>query len=386
MSEAVMRLFKQAENLQAYAKVGFYGQQGSGKTTTAMKIAEGLSTLGGKARPIAFVDTETGSDFFVGRMKEAGIPFFQLKTRAFRSLAEAIAEAETAEAVLVIDSVSHFWDELKDAYEKRLHRSRLQFQDWAAIKDEWRNGYATPFVNSKCHILVCGRVQDVFEDFVDDEGSRDIVRVGTRMRAEKEFGYEPSLVLEMQSLTTSQDELQKAASKKERQGIKVSSKRLIRATVIKDRADLMNGQVFDFPDFDDFLPHFQTLNLGGKHLGVDERNSEALFGDGGKGYAAKARRKEIALDELTEEFKRAFPGMDSESKTLKSDVANAIFGTRSWEAVKDKQLEEIRFGLTVFRKALPEIENGDSPDVDDIVSRAKDAARAEEEQLEAVVS
>lgn len=388
MSEkaAVMKLFQQAANLQAFAKVGLYGPQGSGKTTTAMKIAIGLATLGAEKRPIAFIDTETGSDFFVARMKELEIPFYQLKTRAFRQLRPAIQEAEAAGAITVIDSVSHFWDELKTAFEKRLERTRLQFQDWAEIKDEWREGYATPFVNSRCHILVCGRVQDIFEDFVDDDGRKDIVRVGTRMRAEKEFGYEPSLVLEMESLPASLDQLRAAASKKERAGIKVKSERLIRATVIKDRADLMNGKTFDFPDFDDFLPHFQTLNLGGEHLGVDGKNSEALFGARGQSGAGRARRKEIALDELTEDFKRAFPGRDAETTTLKSDVAKAIFDTRSWEAVKEKSLEEIRFGLAVFRKALPEIEKAVEPDVVDIVARAKDAAKAEEEQLEAVVS
>ena len=266
--KTAMGLFQKAENLQAFAKVGLYGQQGSGKTTTAMKIAVGLSKLAGGA-PIAFVDTETGSDFFVERMKAEGIEFFQLKTRAFRQLAPAIAEAEKAGAILVIDSVTHFWDELKKAYQTQLHRKKLQFQDWDIVKGEWREEYATPFVNSACHILVCGRVQDVYEDFLDEDGKRDITRVGTKMRAEKEFGYEPSLVLEMEALTATMDQLRAAKSKRERAGIVVKSDILIRATVIKDRADLLNGQAFDFPAFDDFAPHFEALSVGGAHLGVD---------------------------------------------------------------------------------------------------------------------
>ena len=146
-----LKLFREAENLQAFAKVGFYGPQGSGKTTTAMAIAVGLSGLSDGA-PIAFVDTETGSDFFVDRMKEAGIKFYQLKTRAFRQLQPAIQEAEKAGAILIIDSVSHFWDELLGSYKKKLNRKKLQFQDWGVIKPEWKERYAEPFINSKCHI------------------------------------------------------------------------------------------------------------------------------------------------------------------------------------------------------------------------------------------
>ena len=127
MNDAVRTIFQKAANLQAFAKVGFYGPQGSGKTTTAMKIAEGLAQIGETTKPIYFIDTETGSDFFVERMEAAGIPFFQVKTRAFRVLKGAIDEIEAAGGIGVIDSVSHFWDEIKDAFAKKLKRKRLQF-------------------------------------------------------------------------------------------------------------------------------------------------------------------------------------------------------------------------------------------------------------------
>lgn len=382
-----MSLFKTASNQLAFGKVGLYGPQGSGKTTTAMLIAVGLAKLEEKPRPIFFMDTETGSDFFIERMEKEGIEFQQLKSRAFRDLAPCIKEAQEAGAVLIIDSVSHYWDEIKEAYAKKLKRKKLQFQDWAIVKQEWRNGYATPFVTAKAHIIVCGRIQDIFEDFFEESSNgkleRDIVRVGSRMRAEKEFGYEPSLVLEMESLTTSQDKLQAAKSKKERHGIQLSSELLIRATVIKDRADVLNGKTINFPTFEDFLPHFNALNLGGEHMAVDtERTSEALFSSGSETYARIEKKKEIALEEFKEELVRDFPGTDKASKAIKSDVFQSIFGTRAWVAITERKLDEIDHGLKVLRKALPEIvAAGEEPDVAGLIDVARQQVDETEEEI-----
>lgn len=369
------KVFQQAENLLAFGKVGLYGAQGSGKTHTAMKVAVGLARLSTPAAPIAFVDTETGSDFFVDRMKAEGIQFYQLKTRAFRQLQPAIEEAEATGAVLVIDSVSHFWDEIRAAYAEKMKRSKLQFEDWAIIKDEWRKGYATPFINAKCHIIVCGRSQDTYEDFFDDQGRREIAKTGTRMRAEREFGYEPSLVLEMEALSGTLDALRAAKDKRERAGVRINSERIIRATVLKDRSDVLNGQVFDFPDYETFQPHFAALNLGGKHLGVDTKTSAALFGSESEAFQRTNKLRTIALEEIQGEIAAAFPGMDKESKQIKTDLVHAVFGTRSWTAVEEKKLDELERGLAVIRAVLPKLAE-DAHDVYAAVEAAKAAIPA----------
>jgi len=354
MNQGVASIFKEASNRLAYAKTGLYGPQGSGKTTTAMLAAVGLAKLTKEAKPIYFVDTETGSDFFVERMKKEGIPFYQVKTRAFRDLHPAIIEAEKAEAILVIDSVSHFWDELLMAYDKKLHRhGRFQFQDWAVIKGEWRTEYTTPFVAAACHIFVCGRQQAVYEEFFDDQGKKDIMVTGDRMRAEKEFGYEPHLVLKMESVTGTAEQLHTAKSRRERQGVALKSERLIKATVIKDRADMINGQTFTFPTFEDLWPHYQTLNLGGEHLAVNtDRNSEILFSNNSETMMHIRKDCTIALEEIKGELTASFPGMDKESKLIKTDLTCEVFHTRSWTAVEEMPLDELQEGLAVIREAV----------------------------------
>lgn len=395
MNKAVKTLFKEASNRLAYAKTGLYGPQGSGKTTTAMLVAIGLARLTDETKPIFFVDTETGSDFFVERMKEERIPFYQMKTRAFKDLSPAIAEAEKAGAILVIDSVSHFWDELLAAYDKKLHRhGRFQFQDWAAIKGEWRTDYTTPFVAAACHIFVCGRQQAVYEEFFDDQGKKDIMVTGDRMRAEKEFGYEPHLVLKMESLTGTSEQLHTAKSRQERKGVVLKSERLIKATVIKDRADMINGQVFTFPTFEDLWPHYQTLNLGGEHLAVDtSRNSEALFNNNSEVMMRIRKQCTIALEEIKGELTAAFPGMDKESKTVKTDLVNAVFNTRSWTAVEEMKLDELQEGLAVIREAVHVVafilEKKEALDLQKIVTNTRAAIEAtrggSEEDLEDAV-
>ena len=69
-----MKLLKKPQNRQAFAKVGIYGDAGSGKTTTASKIAIGLAGLSSKR--VAFFDTEGGSDYLIKVFEAANIELF----------------------------------------------------------------------------------------------------------------------------------------------------------------------------------------------------------------------------------------------------------------------------------------------------------------------
>jgi len=68
------------------------------------------------------------------------------------------SKAATAEAadILIIDSVSHFWTELMESYQREKKRKFIQFEDWNYLKREWRK-FSDSFVSSKLHIVLCGR-------------------------------------------------------------------------------------------------------------------------------------------------------------------------------------------------------------------------------------
>src|SRR5258706_5031759 len=115
-------LFAKAENTSSFLKMGIMGFAGSGKTYTATSIAIGLHKLAGVRKPIFFLDTETGSDWVKPRVEAASVELFTAKTRAFRDLLEAVPDAEASASLLLVDSLTHFWVELTDAYMKKKNR------------------------------------------------------------------------------------------------------------------------------------------------------------------------------------------------------------------------------------------------------------------------
>lgn len=377
-----MGLLKKAENKQAFGKVGIFGFQGTGKTHTAMLIAFGLlKRIGGKA--VAFFDTETGSDWWVDRVPK-GVDFYVLKSRAFSDLCDYAMECEKEKIpILVADSASHVWRDLMASYLNRINKDRAQkgwskknkieFQDWQVLKGEDGWGKWTDiFINSKLHIIVCGRAGNVYEYDFNEDGSKDLIVTGTKFKAEAEFGYEPSLVIEMKRLSPVKQELERIGEIKDlkkrrdaKQQISVpgGSKFIHRATVLKDRADCLNGHDIDNPTFDSFLPHFEKLNIGGVHLGVDTtRNSEGLFEPEGDGnWKRMQTRKNIAIEKIQGALTELWPGTGKEEKAMKGYMIRTVFETRSWTEVENRplhELEEKALLLGAFAELYPQMVSG----------------------------
>ena len=58
-----MNTFQKPQSLKAALKMALYGPAGSGKSFTALLLAEGLARVA-KDKCIAFVDTEQGTAFY----------------------------------------------------------------------------------------------------------------------------------------------------------------------------------------------------------------------------------------------------------------------------------------------------------------------------------
>jgi hypothetical protein len=65
-----MTLLTPAKKETAFAKVGLLGFAGSGKTLTASRIAIGLAKMMDSKKPVAFMDTEVGSDYVIDLFKK----------------------------------------------------------------------------------------------------------------------------------------------------------------------------------------------------------------------------------------------------------------------------------------------------------------------------
>jgi hypothetical protein len=343
-----MSILSAAKPEAAYLKLGLYGEAGSGKTFTASKVAIGLRQYIKSDKPIAFADTETGSDYVRHLFEDAGIKLMSAKTRAFSDLLGITDEAEKECAVLIVDSISHYWTELQDAWMKKNNLTRINWMKHSApIKAIWRD-FTERYVNSKLHIIICGRSSPIYEDVIDPEdGSKESRKTGTKMKTENEMGYEPSLLAEMTPVQLIPS---------------FGGKLVRRAFVKKDRFDILDGKLFDNPTFESFLPHIEKLNLGGDHKALETgRDSLGLIRDENSGEK-RALNKEILCEKITNEIKKLYPGQSEKDKAARIALLEGTFGTNSWTEISTLfRNDRLEAGLDSLRAKVAEVE-GPAPE------------------------
>lgn len=343
-----MRLLKKPTNRQAFAKIGIYGDAGSGKTTTASKIGIGLSKYGGKK--VAFFDTEGGSDYLIKQFESAGVELFVSDiSRDFKYLMAFLNEciAEKID-VVIIDSITHIWKQLQKDYLDELNernvkngrkkRFALEFQDWRFIKDRWQE-FTDKYLTAPIHCIICGRMAQIYDYQENDStGKKELVTNGTKMSTEKELGYEPSLLLEMM-----------------KEFDKETNKLINKCVVEKDRTDTLNGKIFYMPTFETFKPHFDFLNIGGEHLEIKGKNGQVFSDDiGDDGFGAEKRKREIYAEEIMGQLLKYYPSQTAEDKKAKADWLELIFETRSWTAVESMPSDKLKIKLESLKIALGE--------------------------------
>lgn len=324
-----MSLFKPAENTMAYFKAGLMGEAGSGKTHTATLIAIGLIQhlkklgIAGADRPAMLLDTENGSSWIKPMFDDAGVPLMVARTRAFKDLVPALNEAERGASILLVDSVTHFWEELQTSYLARQSErkgrkiNRLEFQDWNYIKGEWRK-FSNAFVTSNLHCILCGRLGWEYET-VEEDGKKQIEKSGAKMQAEKGLGYEPNILIWME------------------RNMDLHTKIVARtATVLKDRSRRLDGKQFPNPTFATFLPHIEFMALGGRHEAADvTRTSEDTMPDDDAPMSdIKSIRRAIVVEEVQALMVKHYPSRSTEDVKAKSALLLEFFHTTSWTEVE----------------------------------------------------
>jgi DNA polymerase III delta prime subunit len=263
------RYFQPAKRDQAFVKALFSGFDGTGKTQAAYAVAKGIiKHFYTDEKPIFMADTEKGSAFLVKDAQDLGLKLLVCKVRVFGDLIKMIGEAEEHGAVLIIDSLSHFWADLRRARRAANGGAPLAASDWDEIGAMWSE-FSDRFVNSSCHIIATARAGWEYDEVLDAGGNKSSAKMGEKIKAQSEFGFEPSLRVEM-------------AREPRAAGRARGRKRVVRgglwtyaAYVMKDRSGTINGKRFEDPTFEQFLPAVEALNLGGEHKGVETDASSA---------------------------------------------------------------------------------------------------------------
>jgi len=339
-----------------YLKAGFLGFPKSGKTYTAALLACGLKEHMDLKGPIAMFDTEGGSVYVAPIIaRHGGGELLGIRSRAFDDLLSAAKEAEEAGvSIFMVDSITHPWRELCEAHLKgtndvlrakgRAPRTRLEFQDWAAIKNRWAP-WTEWYLNSPVHVIICGRAGYEWDFQERDDGSgRDLVKTGVKMKTEGEFGFEPSLLVEM-------ERVQKLGDKTEI---------VHRATVIGDRFAAIDGAQCDNPTFEFFLPHIECL-IPGTSAPVDTavKTDAGITDEGDSEWHHERKQRVILCEEIQGELMRKWPGQKADEKKSKVEAIEAAFGTRSWTAVESMSSERLRDGLVVIKDIIANGGNND---------------------------
>lgn len=330
---------------QGYLKAGFLGFNKSGKTHTAMLLACETRKLFGLTTPIAIFDTEATAEYISPRItRETGLAPVGDKSRSLVDLMKLGQECVAgASEILIVDSITHIWREVCSAYldqvnrardaARKPRRNRLEFQDWSAIKDVWAR-WTDFFLNSKLHIIICGRAgyEWDFEEREDATGNihKELVKTGVKMKVETEFGFEPSLLVQMERVQVVEEG-------------RVGRPFVHRATVLGDRFDVMDGATADNPPGSFFLPHLQCL-VPGAHNAVDtELKTDMGVDEAGQAAFDRERKdREALLAEIQATIVEAYPGQSAAEKKLKIQLLDSCFGCKSWETVCRKDIARLR--------------------------------------------
>lgn len=340
---------------QGFLKAGFLGFPKSGKTWTSALLAIGTREKLGLSGPIAMFDTEGGSEYIAKTLikPRTGTDLIGIRSRALDDLITVAREAEAeGVSVLMVDSVTHVWRELCDAYLKQVNAARerskrppqrrLEFQDWNPIKAKWAV-WTDLYLNSKLHIVICGRAgyEYDFEEREDGSG-KDLIKTGVKMKTEGEFGFEPSLLIEMERVQRyNGDRLGKGFSH--------------RAHIIGDRFNAIDGQHADDPDFSFFEPHVACLTPGA-HAPIDTE-AKSDFGIDAEGNTDLHRERQLRVilcEKIQAAITEKWPGQKAEDKQRKVAVLKEAFGTSSWTEVETRvSLAGLKTGLNTIEAMTP---------------------------------
>lgn len=341
-----------------HLKAGFLGFNKSGKTYTAALLAVGTRKEKKLTGNVMMFDTEPAAQFIAPMVrKETGKDLIGFQSRSLADACEFIREAIKAKAsVLIIDSVTHIWREVCDSYLAQINkkaedrakaigqqpkkRTRLEFQDWGPIKSKWAE-FSDLYVNSPIDIIICGRAgyEYDYEDREDGSG-KDLVKTGVKMKTEGEFGFEPSLLIQMERVQVDAlGNLQNVLTH--------------RATIIGDRFGAIDGKVCDNPTFEFFAPHIKLLTPGASvSVNTTNQTDHGIDKAGDAEFAAERKARAILSEEIKGLLTSNFPGQSAESKKETADALFASFGTRSWTAIESTDSVKLRDGLDKLKLAL----------------------------------
>jgi hypothetical protein len=332
-------------------KLAIFGEQGTGKTTTACLYAAALSKEFYNSAPVWGTDPELGMQFPKRTIfTPEKIPFEQRTVPTFQAMLQDMRDAERAGACVWIVELQKIWIELLKTVRRK------SGSNWGNELNALWTEYVAHFLNSKMHCIALGRVGDVTDDLIDERGEITKVKTGEKMKAggSNNFGYEPHLVLRMK---LEQKPRRKAGQVQEAEGRMNHV-----AYVLKDRTWALNGREFKWSDkvsykpggyaqvWQSLKPHFQAVQETMGIVMLDtSANSEAMIDDNGNGEFYRERERKSAISaEIKACLDLHFAGRAKDDVQVRIAVSELIFGVKSREAADALPVDKLERGLHIL--------------------------------------
>lgn len=135
----------------------------------------------GSKKPIVIFDTERASKFLKKLFADHNIDVLVRESRSMADLALTMGKLreEGIADILIIDLISHVWEDFVESYKRKVNRHSLQFQDWGIVKPTWKKQFSDPFVTDAYHIIMTGRAGYEYDyERNEDTGKRELHKTG----------------------------------------------------------------------------------------------------------------------------------------------------------------------------------------------------------------
>ena len=181
---------RKSERKKAKIKMALQGSSGSGKTYSSLLLAQGITNK--DFSKIAIIDTENGSADLYAHLGDYNVLALQPPYTPEKYIeAIELCEKEGME-VIIIDSISHAWDELLDFHSKLAGNS---FTNWSKVTPR-QKAFTDKILQCKAHVIATMRTK---QDYVLNQKDGKYVpeKVGLKAVQRDGLDYEFTLVFDI---------------------------------------------------------------------------------------------------------------------------------------------------------------------------------------------
>ena len=183
---------RKSERKQAKIKMALQGSAGSGKTMSALLLAKGLTN--DNLSKVAIIDTENGSSDLYAHLGSYNVLNMQPPYTPEKYIQAIDICLEAGMEVIIIDSISHCWDELLDFHSKLPGNS---FTNWNKVTPR-QKAFVDKILQSPAHFISTMRTK---QDYVLNQKNGKYVPEKVGLKAVQRDGveYEFTLVFDIDS-------------------------------------------------------------------------------------------------------------------------------------------------------------------------------------------